>query len=316
MDNIAEWLVKTKPNAGFKSTGTEHQTGVQVSVGESWTPRYYRFKQPTTYSTTNSIVCWGPQFPRNNNFHAFWGEGVGKRFRSERSSEAIALGLLVHVRGDWSSHQHRRLKYTKRTGHQSGPYQKTSILVKLYLGDEQTDKARMDPSRHRLLLVLKRSVLGQRWDQPQLDQDTETTNNCSSIKIIGQGTKNDSPFTSIHHTEHFEKRLRISELETLSIKCVEKNNVKQETKVFISSRHSKRQICELDWIQTGGGGYLNPTISQLQYILQSLNLNCIQIPPTHTYITMVIALSVLRIEQAHAACLKMSNSFALIYIHT
>ncbi len=32
--------------------------------------------------------------------------------------------------------------------------------------------------------------------------------------------------------------------------------LKQETKVFISSRHSKRQICELDWIQTqteGGG---------------------------------------------------------------
>ncbi len=35
---------------------------------------------------------------------------------------------------------------------------------------------------------------------------------------------------------------------------------KQETKVFISPRHSKRQICELDWIQTqteGGGGYLD-----------------------------------------------------------
>ncbi len=48
---------------------------------------------------------------------------------------------------------------------------------------------------------------------------------------------------------------------------------KQETKVFISKRHSKWQICELDWIQTqtGGGGYLNPTISQPQYMAPSLN---------------------------------------------
>ena len=80
-------------------------------------------------------------------------------------------------------------------------------------------------------------------------------------------------------------------------------HLQQETKVFISPRHSNGKAY-LSWIQTqkGGGGFESsqfpapvhggefesevhsntpplPTISQPQYMVESLNLNWIQIPP-------------------------------------
>ncbi len=42
--------------------------------------------------------------------------------------------------------------------------------------------------------------------------------------------------------------------------------LKQETKVFISRQYQNGKAY-LSWIQTGGGGHLNPTFSQPQYML-------------------------------------------------
>ena len=74
---------------------------------------------------------------------------------------------------------------------------------------------------------------------------------------------------------------------TVSAKRVARNTANKRPRSSQGRGIQNRKVY-VSWVRfklkqrgAGGGGYLNPTISQRQYILYSLNLNWIQLPPPH-----------------------------------